>query len=198
MLAAILASACTSTPPYDDLWPARVMLEGNACPAIDGTYLVEGDVRHSGRGDSPQGASANLINVLNGEHTLFGSTPGQRFGFDANQSGSRYRTVTLRREGRKLHVTGTKANGAARSFFMDVPDTCSDSLLHVDSASLFDPSLAAYRRASLSLGQAADGSLLVLYRTSGVAFVVVAASDASWMLFLRVADATSPEIERNH
>jgi hypothetical protein len=181
MAAALLLAACATEPTHRASSPARATVDSRACPDIDGTYLATA-------------GHDSLVDVLNGENGIYYFKSAKRLGREWERKKDPYVTIQLRREGKRLYVTGTKTSGVTRSFRLKVPRTCHKSLLLVDSISIFDPALAAYVRTTFSLGRGDDGSLRVLKKESGVALVVLFRSESQWMAFPRVAalPATTP------
>jgi hypothetical protein len=107
-----------------------------------------------------------------------------------------YQMVSLRLAEGKLHVEASRADGSSRAFDLPTRQQCRDSTLLLEkgwgnSGTMLYLSLV--ERATLALGRAEDGSLLVRYSTSGAGFFmylpVMVATEAFWIKFPPAAPA---------
>ena len=195
--ACVLASGCAYPAVYGASWAEQVKVESDACPVIDGVYQNTGEEFIKDKNDGYERRSRSLAHLLNGGSYSEWHESAERLGRTAfDPAGEPYQTLSLRVAEGKLHVEASRADGSSRAFDLPTRQQCRDSTLLLEKGwgnSGTMVYLSLVERATLALGQAEDGSLLVRYSTSGAGFFmylpVMVATEAFWIKFPPVAPA---------
>jgi hypothetical protein len=168
----LLAGCFSASGMIPDDWAEPIVLQGDDCPAIDGTYRNAGETYepdYSGQYSRHERSLAHILNGGTGRPSLelwnrLGPTA-------ANPSEDRFDSVSLRLANGQLHVSAADTEGDGRTMSLPVHVRCQDSVLalDVDRGTYFKgpSSYEDVGRISLALGRAEDGSLLLRETEAG-------------------------------
>jgi hypothetical protein len=193
--AGTLLTGCFSTSAViPDDWAGQVVLQGDDCPAIDGTYRNAGETHAALWGGEYFRHERSLAHILNGGTGRPSLELWNRLGpTSENPSADRFDSISLRLADGRLHVSAADAEGDGRTMSLPVHVRCRDSVIALDvdwgRYALFpgfddDDQVG---RISIALGRAEDGSLLVREKEAGSYFFlftpVAAYRDEAWARF---------------
>lgn len=168
----LLAGCFSTSGMIPDEWAKPVVLQGDDCPAIDGTYRNAGETYepdYSGQYSRHERSLAHILNGGTGRPSLelwnrLGPTA-------ANPSEDRFDSISLHLDDSQLHVSAIDTEGAGRTMSLPVQVRCRDSViaLDVDWGTYFKGPMSYddVGRISLALGRAEDGSLLLRETEAG-------------------------------
>jgi hypothetical protein len=196
-LAAICAgtvlTACFSTSAViPDDWAGQVVLPGDDCPAIDGTYRNAGEMYEEQFGGEYVRRVRSLAHILNGGTGRPSLELWNRLGPTSdNPSADRFDSISLRLADGRLHVSAADAEGDGQAMTLPVHLRCRDSVVKLDvdwgRYVKLPGTYDSVGRVSLALSRSEDGSLLVRETESGSYFFLFvpafAYRDAAWIRF---------------
>jgi hypothetical protein len=177
-----------------DDWAGQVVLQGDDCPAIDGTYRNAGEMYEEQFGGEYVRRERSLAHILNGGTGRLSLELWNRLGPTSDDpSADRFDSISLRLADGQLHVTASAAEGGERTVSLPVKARCRDSVIALDvdwgRYAMFpgfddDDQVG---RISIVLGRADDGSLLVREKEAGSYFFlfmpVFAYRNEAWARF---------------
>jgi hypothetical protein len=195
-----LVSGCISYPAvYGATWAEQVTVESEACPVIDGEYLNVGEQFYQVEHGAYMRTTRSLAHLLNGGNSRQndGAPMGTRPSHQADDrlgetwhdpSRDAYQTIRLRLAKGMLSVEASRADGSIRAFDLPTRQRCRDSTLLLEPAWYVDSLVVTNMigRDTLALGQAEDGSLLVLETRARELIVILTPfreTAAAWIRF---------------
>lgn len=184
-----LMSGCVARPVYDETWAEQVKVESGACPIIDGEYRNAGKPgmkeKHKAKCQECEHITRSLAHILNGGYGYEWHEAQDRLGHTTSDAATdEHQSIRLQLAEDKLHVEALLADGSTMTFDLPTRQRCRNStvLLEVswDGTDIMGsvPFFSVVNRASLALGRAEDGSLLVRSTSTNGMFLL------EWPLFL--------------
>lgn len=194
-------TGCLSSPAiYPDTWAEQVVSHDGGCPRIDGTYRNSGEsYRDYDGGRHRVRSERSLAHILNGGTGSESLQLWNKLGHTTEDpAGDPSSTVSLRLAEGLLHVTAAHADGASRTLALRVREVCRNSVLALEGdwdldAEEIGPGAPEISRKSVTVGKAADGSLLVHENESAALFFLFVPAfgyrEAEWIRFDQVPAA---------
>jgi len=171
---------------YPMNWPDRVVEQSGQCQVVDGDFQDTGEKFEEVADLQYVQEPARLARLLG----TWGDQDGLPDENTANLSDTDpYRAVRLRLIDQRLEVTAYPAEGESRSFQLPVEPECDETLVELAADWNADSFvvISALDRASLKLGRASDGSLIVKANSAGSMFFLYApmfwGKDQTWFRF---------------
>ena len=184
-------SGCVSPGVYPEEWAERVRVEPGHCPDLDGEYWNDGE-SFDGSGKGVQRRETRFVHVLKDAAT-FDADPHDRSIID--WKAAPYRRFSMQRTSGLIHVTATKEDGATLAYDLAVIGECRESLLYVRKSGWQHGEFTSSQQ-DLSLGRAADGSLLVRFTARAVAWLLVPVTEweSQWTRYAAVGAEPMTEL----
>lgn len=190
----LLAGCFNTSAVIPDDWPEQVVLQGDDCPVIDGTYRNAGEKYEQLWRHDYSRYERSLAHILNGGTGHRSLELWNRLGPTTEiPSEDGFQSVSLRLAAGQLQVTASDAAGGERTVLLPVKARCRDSVIALDidwGRYVLFPGFDDDNQVghiSIALGRAEDGSLLVREKEAGSYFFlftpIAGYRDEAWTRF---------------